>query len=477
MTPLDRLAGRRVLFVNWRDHTHPHGGGAEVYCEELARRFAAAGADVTLFTARHGDAPVVELYRGVTYVRSGRTFDVYARAASFMHQQRDSFDAVVDFQNGIPFFAPLFVRRSTATVCVIHHVHQKQFALHFPAPVAALGRLLEGPVARLVYGQRPVVAVSPSTRESVRRTLRLRGPIHVVPNGLLPRDADDARQPSPQPSIALVTRLVPQKRIDLLIRAVADLRGRVPGLVLEIAGTGPAEPALRGLVQELGLSGTVRMHGYVSNETRDEIWSRAWLSVVPSAREGWGLTVLEANQWGVPCVAFEVPGLRDAVIDGTTGWLVADGGNLAEAVGAALQQMSDPDASAAMAARCRAWSARFSWEESAQRLAAIVDAEIDWTRRSALARRNPGDQATVASFVARDDETADTVEGWLRRRLRRTDRVSRRGRFFSVLLQGSDELEASRAFEELAAHVVDSPRFQVARPADLLIGPVLEESA
>lgn len=472
MTPLDRLAGRRILFVNWRDHTHPQSGGAEVYCEEIARRVAAAGAEVTLFTAKHGDAPRTELQRGVTYVRQGRTFDVYLRAASFMREQRRSFDAVLDFQNGIPFFAPLFAGRGTATVCVIHHVHQKQFALHFPAPVAAVGRLLEGPVARMVYGARPIVAVSPSTRESVRRGLRLRGPIHVVPNGLVPRAGEPSpRRDGDRPRIALVTRLVPQKRIDLLVRAAGDLREHFPGLVVDIAGTGPAEAGLRALVDELGLRDTVRLHGFVSDEERDEIWRGAWLTVVPSVREGWGLTVLEANQWGVPCVAFDVPGLKDAVLDGSTGWLVGEGGDFVETIAAGLTEMADPQRAAATASRCVAWSARFTWTDSADRLAAVVDAEIERQSLGRASRRAPGDQATLASFTAADDSAADQVESLLRRRLRRTDAFGRSERSFTVLLQGSDEVEAATAIDELRPQLVGPPLLRVARHSDLLTGP------
>jgi glycosyltransferase involved in cell wall biosynthesis len=469
VTPLDRLAGRRILFVNWRDHTHPQAGGAEVYCEELARSFASAGAEVTLFTSRYGDVPVTELHRGVRYVRSGRTFDVYVRAATYMRERRREFDAVIDFQNGIPFFAPLFTGPDVATVCVIHHVHQTQFALHFPKPVAAVGRMLEGPVARLVYGMRPVVAVSPSTRDAVRRALRLRGPIHVVPNGLVAQDGAD-RQPTAEPRIAVVTRLVPQKRIDLLVRAAGALRARFPSLQVDVAGGGPSAAGLAALVAELGLEDTVHLHGRVSDERRDEIWRRAWLTVAPSVQEGWGLTVLEANQWGVPCVAFDVPGLRDAVIDGTTGWLVGADGSLEQTVGQALDALADRAAAEAMGERCRAWSARFSWQDSARRLAAVVDAEIARTEAGRGSRRTPGDQATVARFTVDDDRSADEAESWLLSRLRRTDDVSRHARSFTVLLKGSDEVEAAAALADLPdrAGLAEPPRLQVAQQTDLL---------
>jgi hypothetical protein len=101
------------------------------------------------------------------------------------------------FRTASPFWAP----GGTAIVCVVHHVHQEQFDMYFRWPLNRLGRFLEGPATRRVYGERPVVAVSPSTRIAIRRQLRLRGPIYVVPNGLEP--LPPSRVPrSPAPSIA-----------------------------------------------------------------------------------------------------------------------------------------------------------------------------------------------------------------------------------------------------------------------------------
>ena len=77
--------------------------------------------------------------------------------------RRRSFDAVLDCQNGIPFFTPCVLPRRVPVLCVVHHVHTSQFALHFPAWLARAGQLLEGPAARLVYRRHTCVAVSPST--------------------------------------------------------------------------------------------------------------------------------------------------------------------------------------------------------------------------------------------------------------------------------------------------------------------------
>ncbi len=439
-TPLAELNGRRILLLNWRDLSHPQAGGAELYCQEIGERFAVAGAAVDLVTAAYPDAPIAELVRGVHVHRKGGTFGVYLHGAQHLLRHRRYYDAVVDFQNGIPFFAPLFTGRGVAVVCVIHHVHQHQFALHYPEPVACVGRFLEGPVSRRVYGKRPIVVVSASTRAHVLRVLRFRGPIYVVANGVSPV-AETQVFRSPTPVIACVTRLVPQKRLHLLLDLIPALRDRWPDLVVDIAGDGPARPALAAQVDRLGLQNAVRLHGRVSDERRSELLTRAWLTVSPSIAEGWGLAIVEANAMGLPAVAFAVPGLRDSIHPGVTGWLVPEGGDLLATVTAALEQLQDPEVAARTASHCRAWAARFTWTESAERLAAVLVTEMARIRRGRSRRKASNDLAVRIELHVPDEDRARIVR-LLVGGFRRTDSWQEDAGGFRLLLHGVDETEA-----------------------------------
>ena len=123
---------------------------------------------------------------------------MYLAAARHLRRHRRQYDAVVDFQNGIPFFAPLHV--PGAVDLRVHHVHQAQFDLYFRWPVNQVARLLEGRVSRRVYRGRPLVAVSPSTRAEMRRQLGFRGPVLIVPNGVDPLPPARASVSRPRPS-------------------------------------------------------------------------------------------------------------------------------------------------------------------------------------------------------------------------------------------------------------------------------------
>jgi glycosyltransferase involved in cell wall biosynthesis len=439
MSALQQFAGRRILFLNWRDLANPAAGGAETYAEQIARRFAAVGAKVTMFTSEFEDAPSHDWANHYLVVRDGGRFGVYLKAARHLRRYGGRYDAVVDFQNGIPFFAPFWAPGGTAIVCVVHHVHQEQFDMYFRWPLNRLGRFLEGPATRRVYGERPVVAVSPSTRIAIRRQLRLRGPIYVVPNGLEP--LPPSRVPrSPAPSIAVVTRLVPHKRLDLLVGAVPSLLRRMPDLRVTIGGTGPMRDGLLAQVRELGLETVITLPGRVSDQVKSDLLASAWLTAVPSVAEGWGLTVLEANMFGTPAVAYDVPGLRDSIRDRQTGWLVPPSADLASVLASALAELADPTRRSCLAEECRRWAGMFSWDSSAERLASVLLSEImhrelRWPMQRAV------DLTTVASWPP--DQVDDDLERRLRKGLRVTDTITRRpDGGLSVLLVGCDEVDA-----------------------------------
>ena len=463
MSALTKLAGRRILFLNWRDLTNPNAGGAEAYTEQIAQRFGIAGARVTLFTSEYPDAAPFDWAQEYLVAREGGRLGVYLAAARHLRRYGRRYDAIVDCQNGIPFFAPFWAPAGIAIVCVEHHVHQRQFDMYYPWPLNRVGRLLEGRVTRRVYRDIPFVAVSPSTRAEMRHQLGLRIPIHIVPNGVEPPPRGESRRPA-APSIAVVTRLVPHKRLHLLVEAVPTLLRNWPDLRVTIAGTGPSRTRLLAEVRGLGLERTVRLPGRVTEQAKYELLSQGWLTVAPSLAEGWGLTVLEANALGRPAVAYDVPGLRDSVCDGTTGWLVPAGRGLETALINALDSLADPARQRAIAVACQRWAGRFSWDASAERLAQVLVSEV--TRRSmgGPSRRQALDLATVASWPPGE---AEATAGRLRRELRVTDAFSCDQDGLRILLTGCDELGAATALRRAQA---PQARLRLATSRQVLCG-------
>jgi len=123
--------------------------------------------------------------------------------------------------------------------------------------------------------------------------------------------------------VGVMARLEPEKGVDLLVRAFALLKGRLPRLCLVIAGVGGQERRLRKLAESLGCGGQVRFAGYV-REVGDFL-ACLDIYVQPSRADAFPLSVPEAMATGLPVVANRVGGLPEQVIDGETGLLVAPG--------------------------------------------------------------------------------------------------------------------------------------------------------
>ena len=377
----EAVDGLRVAIVNWRDPWHPEAGGAEAYAFQMARGLRRRGARVTYLTARAAGQSAADCRDDIEIVRIGSRFTVYPRVLGWLLRRRHQFDAVVDCQNGIPFFTPCVVRRTVPVFCVMHHVHDAQFGVHFSPLLATVGRLLEGRVARRVYRRTLCIAVSQSTADAMAERLRWTGPVCIIPNGLSPVvespvvESPVAGQAVVEPSappaaITWVGRMVAHKRAERVLDVATRLASS--GVTIDVIGRGPASEPLAAEIARRDLAGSVRLRGYLAEDAKRAAVAASVLHLNTSQGEGWGLCVLEAAQLGVPTVAYDVDGLRDAVRHGVTGWLVRTGERIEDVTEQAMAELADPARRAEIAQACRAWARQFDWDRSAGRLAELI---------------------------------------------------------------------------------------------------------
>ncbi len=362
---------RDVLLLNWRDLTNPEGGGSELYVENLASRLAGAGDRVTLFCAAHPNAPRDEVKDGVRYVRRGNHLTVYLWAAALMLLGRlGRTGIVVEVHNGVPFLARLWTRRRV--VVLVHHVHREQWPVVFGPLGAHLGWWLESWVAPRVNRRCDYVAVSEVTKGELVGLGVEAGRITVVHNGTsapLPTRAQRAAVPT----IAVLGRVVPHKRIELVLEAAAALRTTLPGLQVEVAGDGYWLPQLRAKVAELGLQDVVHLHGRVTEQEKADLLARAWVHAVPSVKEGWGLSVVEAGTHGTASVAFRAAGgLAESIVDGHTGLLVD---SVPELHTALRELLTDESLRLVLGEGARRHASRFTWGGTAASFSHVLSPE------------------------------------------------------------------------------------------------------
>ena len=223
-----------------------------------------------------------------------------------------------------------------------------------------------------IYRHTPFAAVSESTRTELRE-LGIRSSIDLLPNGVdLESYTHCEQERSRTPMIGYLGRLKKYKCVHHFLHALPAVVQEIPDLRVSIVGDGDDRKSLQRLTAELGLQNHVDFTGFVSQADKVRLLNQMWLAVNPSSKEGWGLTVIEANACGVPVIAADSPGLRDSVLHEETGLLVPHGDidALSEQMLLLLRQNSRRQE---MARQARNWAEQFSWDMSAQKAIEIIN--------------------------------------------------------------------------------------------------------
>ena len=364
---------RRIHFVAWRDLDDPEAGGSELHAHKVASLWAEAGLDVTFRTSAVPGGPPALTRDGYRVVRRAGRYAVFPGAAweGIRMGQRPG-DALVEIWNGMPFFSPLWYRGPR--VIFLHHVHAEMWGMVLPSALARLGDTVERRLAPPVYRRSRVVTLSESSRREIEEMLGLRADrITVAPPGVDARfTPGTAALRSPVPLVVAVGRLVPVKRFDLLLRALARVKREQPALEAVIVGEGYERPALESLRAELGATDWVQLPGRVGEDALLSWYRRAWVVASSSQREGWGMTLTEAAACGTPSVATNIAGHADAVLDGESGLLVDDGDELARALARVL---GDEVLRSRLAKGALARARWFTWDATAGRALEALAAE------------------------------------------------------------------------------------------------------
>lgn len=351
----------RILFVAWRDLGHPAAGGSEVVIDALARGAMERGHEVALLCG----GPVTE--RSYRTVDSGGVYTQYLRAPLEYLREFRHWDLVVDVGNGIPFFSPLY--RQKPVICLVHHVHAHQWVLHFGPAVGGVGKYLETEVVPRLYRNCPFITVSPSTAEALEGIGVPSDRIHLVHNGVDLPDPLPDHQESDEPTFLVLGRLAPIKRLGLALDLWAAVRERLGRGRLIIAGDGPEyeELAARDVAG-------VELLGWVSDERKTELLTNAWCLIHTAEQEGWGLVITEAAAYGTPTLAFDVPGVRDAVVDGVTGHLARSN---EEFVAAWVELATDDARRAELGVQAQERALSFTWDQTTEEFLKVAQLATD----------------------------------------------------------------------------------------------------
>jgi glycosyltransferase involved in cell wall biosynthesis len=388
---MDESAGPlHILVMTDRDWTHPQAGGTGANLFGQVSRWVAWGHRVTVICCSYPGAKRFErIVDGLEVHRMGGRSTVFPRA--ILAQARGlvpDADVVLEVVNGITFLTPLWLRSPRVTL--VHHVHRDHYVEEMGRAGKLAALMLETLPLRHLYRDSRFLTISyASARDVAWHGIPL-DQIDVAYLGVeLDAFGRDESRRAEEPTLLFLGRLKRYKRIEFVLDALEGC----PGAVLEIAGEGDHRDELVAEIERRGIGDRVRLHGHVSEETKRELYQRAWLNMTASSAEGWCLTVMEAAASGTPSAALSVGGLPESIVDGKTGVLAHDRDGLVER---AREVMSDHTWRRKLGEAAYARAEEFTWDETARQTLAILRAERD----RAVARSGPAPAPTLRGAAA-----------------------------------------------------------------------------
>ncbi|MGI5483193.1 glycosyltransferase family 4 protein [Streptomyces lavendofoliae] len=277
--------------------------------------------------------------------------------------------------------APALRRAGARRIVATTHGHEAGWA-QLPGSRALLRRIGEGTDTITYLGEYTRSRIAAAlTSGAAGRMVQL--PPGVDEKTFHPGSGGDAVRErlglAGRPVVVCVSRLVPRKGQDTLIRAMPAILARVPDAVLLIVGGGPYEQDLRRLADVTGVAGSVRFTGSVPWEELPAHYGAGDVFAMPCRTrrggldvEGLGIVYLEASATGLPVVAGDSGGAPDAVLDGETGWVVR-GEAPAESADRIATLLEDPELRRRMGERGRAWvEEKWRWDLLAEELKRLL---------------------------------------------------------------------------------------------------------
>ena len=357
-----------------------HRGGKESRYHELIQRMSAQ-VDVDIYTMRwweegespqldgaqlHAISPLVPLY-----VNDRRSL-TQAFRFGFACLRMLKYDFDVLEADHIPFLQVLILRLVTAIkrkplIVTWHEVWGRAYWRQYLGLLGFAAWLIEELAMR---APDHIIAASPQTAERLRKSIGGACPITVIPNGI---DLEEVASAYPDPAttdVAVVGRLISHKRVDMLLEAIAKLRADGLALTCRVIGNGPEREKLHETAERLAIGDLVEFRHDVT-EQKDVYGNlkAAKVCVFPSAREGFGIAVLEALACGVHVITTSATDnmARHLVARSARGVVCDDTVDaLANAVRAGVTSKGDD------LGQPEPWLSEYSWDAAAARVCQVL---------------------------------------------------------------------------------------------------------
>jgi glycosyltransferase involved in cell wall biosynthesis len=375
MIKLDKTNKTTIIFVSWRDIEAPKKGGAEVYTHEMLKRVDHSKYRIIHISPEFENSKKEKVIENIQYLRMGKNaISVIFEAEKFYKNNKENIDYVVDQCNTHRFFTRLWVP-AHKRIFFIHQFTREIWYLNSKVPVSTIGYYTETPFLRLSRNDY-TITVSESTKKDLLAVGFDPEKVFILPEGIdfVHWDRESFLEKEQVPTFIYVGRFVNYKGIDDTVKAFSEIKLRYSDARLWIVGKKNQQyidDVLKPLLEEKKLSygdekdnHDIVFFGFVSEEKKLELMSRAHALIFPSQREGWGLIITEAAAVGTPSIGYNSPGIVDAVDFGHAGYLCSNN-NVENIVKHMEDIIADKKGYEEMREKAYEFSLKFHWGNTA----------------------------------------------------------------------------------------------------------------
>lgn len=347
----------KVLWLSHRDIDHPRAGGAERTIYEVGSRLATKGHEFIWHSVSYSrNEPFVNI-AGMKVVRARSNISAHLTVKKTISKFLP--DVIVDdLGHAVPWFSERLTK-IPGTV-FFRHLHKRSLAGQVSPPMRITISKLESLYSH-IYRKWPFVTESESSISDLKELSIPSYRIRKIPPGL----NTDVLVPETKfenPTIVYFGGFRKYKRPCEAVYILKSILPKIPDARLIMIGSGPSLEEAKRLAEKLSINGKINFTGRIGYETLQKYVSRSWVNIHSSVTEGFGYSVIEASSMGTPTVAYNVPGIREAIKDGKNGFLISDGNReiMADKVKGILECADDN-----LSKSARRESLLYSWDTTA----------------------------------------------------------------------------------------------------------------
>ncbi|MEA2069278.1 MAG: glycosyltransferase family 4 protein [Verrucomicrobiota bacterium] len=364
----------KILILNWRDVLHPRAGGAEMRLHQIYAPLTQQGHEVVLYSCAFKGCKKQETVDGIAVHRMGNdlTFAPLCTLSLRIWVKQHQPDIVVEELNKLPFYSPVVYKGPL--MVQMAHLWRNSIFKEASFPVAFVVWFFEQTIGWF-YKKCWFSVYSTCTQKDLKafgaadernRLIYCGGDLSSYVPGKVERE----------PFILWISRLQKYKGPTDAVEVLEKLQPDFPDLKLVIVGSGPFQEKLEGFIAERGMQDKVTLTGFISEEEKIDLLQRAAVHLHSSYKEGWGLSVIEANACGCPVVANDTTGLRDSCRDNETGLLYTHC-DIDDAASKVRNILTDEPLRNRLVEKGYEWAGGFSWERNTREILEYLQEIID----------------------------------------------------------------------------------------------------